>query len=60
MVSNIILVFLDLWNLKIFLPANHGGRHRVLPLFKISGSAHEVCILNFHFLESILKVTFYK
>ena len=37
--SNVILAFLDHLKPKIFFFANHSGRHRALPLFKISGSA---------------------
>ena len=38
-VSNVTSAFLDHLTPKIFSSANHGGRHRASPLFKISGSA---------------------
>ena len=54
-VSNVILAFSDHQKPKMSSSANHGGRHRVPPLFKISGSSPVflICIKQYKFLNQL-------
>ena len=45
-ISNVISAFSDLLKPNIFSSANHGGRHRVPPLLKISWSAPDLALLS--------------
>ena len=57
-VSDVVLAFLDIWNLKFPSSVIHGGQCRALPLFKISGSAPDsipnFVQLTFKFLKKFL------